>query len=85
MVVSTVNKSMIKDQLSDITVKDETIHHLSGQRLQSYALNWLFGTLDADDAQYYTDSINTLLNDNRQTQTLLKISNSGDFHHDKKF
>ena len=32
----------------------------------------LYGTPDADDAQYYTDSINTLLNDNRQTQTLLK-------------
>ena len=27
--------SMIKDQLSDITVKDETIYHLSGQKLQS--------------------------------------------------
>ena len=86
MIVSTVNKStlsMIKDQFSDITVKDETIHHLSSQRLQSrkrrglingvsYALNWLFGTPYADDAQYYTDSINTLLNDSRQTQTLLK-------------
>ena len=28
-------QSMIKGQLSDIIVKDEPIHHLSGQRLQS--------------------------------------------------
>ena len=53
---------MIKDLLSDITIKDKTIHICV-----SYALNWLFSNLDADDAQYYTNSISTLLNDNRQT------------------
>lgn len=74
---------VIKDQLSSISTKDETIYHISGQKLQSrnrrglinggsYILNWLFGTPDADDAQYYTDSINNLLNNNKQTQTLLK-------------
>ena len=67
---------MIKDLLSDITIKDKTIHICV-----SYALNWLFSNLDADDAQYYTNSISTLLNDNRQTQIL----KSGDFQHDKKF
>lgn len=38
----------------------------------SYILNWLIGTPDADDAKYYSDSINALLKDNTQTQTLLK-------------
>ncbi|XP_063981145.1 uncharacterized protein LOC135164593 [Diachasmimorpha longicaudata] len=38
----------------------------------SYALNWLFGVPDADDAQYYIDSINSLVNNNKQTQILLK-------------
>lgn len=40
--------------------------------MEPHILNWLIGTPDADDAKYYSDSIKALLNDNRQTQTLLK-------------
>lgn len=74
---------LIKEQLAEITNKAEILSHITGRVISprrrrglvngvSYALNWLFGTPDADDAKYYTDSINTLLSDNRQTQTLLK-------------
>lgn len=38
----------------------------------SYVTNWLFGIPDAKDAEFYSQSINDLLNDNRQTQTLMK-------------
>lgn len=74
---------IINDQIKEIYRKTETLSHLTGttrsQRRKrglingvSYALNWLFGTPSASDAKYYTDSINALLQDNKQTQTLLK-------------
>nr|XP_012143825.1 PREDICTED: uncharacterized protein LOC105662855 [Megachile rotundata] len=79
--------SVVKNELNNISIlfssKHEILYQLVGQESSkrkrrglingvSYALNWLFGTPDADDAQYYTDSINMLLNNNKQTQTLLK-------------
>lgn len=74
---------IINDQLKEILQKIETLYHLTGINQNrrrrrglingvSYALNWLFGTPSASDAQYYTDSINSLLQDNKQAQTLLK-------------
>ena len=38
----------------------------------SYVLNWLFGTPDAGDAEYYTKSINALNNKNHDVEMLLK-------------
>ncbi|KAF5269662.1 hypothetical protein FQA39_LY08585 [Lamprigera yunnana] len=38
----------------------------------SYVINWLFGIPDANDAEFYENSIKTLLQDNRQTQLLMK-------------
>lgn len=35
-------------------------------------LKWLFGTPDASDAQYYTDSINMLVSNQKQTETLMQ-------------
>lgn len=74
---------IINDQIKEIYKKTEILSHLTGinhnKRTKrglingvSYALNWLFGTPSASDAKYYTDSINALLQDNKQTQTLLK-------------
>ncbi|KAK9686977.1 Baculovirus F protein [Popillia japonica] len=74
---------IIKHQIDNINVKSEILRYLLGLDTQirkkrglinglSYALNWLTGTPDADDAEYYTESIRSLLNDNKQTQTLLK-------------
>ncbi|KAL3272284.1 hypothetical protein HHI36_022764 [Cryptolaemus montrouzieri] len=38
----------------------------------SYALKWLFGTPDADDAQFYSDSINSIINDQKQNEVLMQ-------------
>lgn len=38
----------------------------------SYGLKWLFGTPDADDAMFYSDSINSLIDDQKQTHTLMQ-------------
>lgn len=38
----------------------------------STGLKWLFGTSDADDAIFYSDSINSLINDQKQTHTLMQ-------------
>ncbi|KAK2575228.1 hypothetical protein KPH14_012810 [Odynerus spinipes] len=73
----------INEELQDIEKKSEILNHLTNQETSkrkrrglingvSYAINWLFGTPDAGNAQFYTDSINMLRNDNKQTQTLLK-------------
>lgn len=75
---------IIERTISEITEKHEIINHATNiipqnSRVKrgiingvSSGLKWLFGTPSADDAQFYTDSINTLINDNKQTQTLLK-------------
>lgn len=72
----------INGQLKEINKKYNIIHHYLGQRSHrrrrrlsnslSTALNCLTGTPDAEDAQYYSDSIYTLIDENKQTQTLLK-------------
>ncbi|XP_043251579.1 uncharacterized protein LOC122396899 [Colletes gigas] len=75
--------NVINDELKNINSKHEILHQLAGQGIDkrkrrglvnavSHAFKFLFGVPDANDAQYYTDSINMLLNNNRQTQTLLK-------------
>lgn len=75
--------NIIRDQLNEIEDKNEILLDISGQESSlrvrrglingiSYGLKWLFGTPSAEDAQYYSDSINVLLDDNKQTQTLLK-------------
>lgn len=80
--------NILRSQLNRILEKNEMLSHLvrsdnialpGFQRSKrglingvSYALNWLFGTPDAADAKYYTESIDNLVNDNKQTQTLLK-------------
>lgn len=38
----------------------------------SYPIKWLFGIPDSDDAQFYTNSIDELISDQRQTQTLMQ-------------
>lgn len=38
----------------------------------STGLKWLFGTPDADDAIFYSDSIKSLIDDQRQTHTLMQ-------------
>ncbi|XP_076238650.1 uncharacterized protein LOC143181877 [Calliopsis andreniformis] len=73
---------LIEDELDEIDRKHNILQQLSQQSSirkkrglingVSYALKWIFGTPDADDAQYYEDRIKTLVNNNRQTQTLLK-------------
>lgn len=36
------------------------------------AITWLFGNPSADDASFYTDSINSLMANQRQTHTLMQ-------------
>ncbi|XP_029054113.2 uncharacterized protein LOC114881473 [Osmia bicornis bicornis] len=73
----------VRSELKNIENKGEILNALTGISHEnrkrrglingaSYILNWLIGTPDADDAQYYSESIKSLLNDNRQTQVLLK-------------
>jgi len=68
-------------KIKQIENKIETISHVSGRNLRfkrgifdgaSYALHWLFGIPDADDANYYDASIKALLNDNKNVQNLMK-------------
>jgi len=77
-----VSLKIIKDSLSQLKEKDEILSELtegSHKRYKrglvngvSYAFNWLFGMPDAEDAKFYSESIHNLMNDNKQTQTLLK-------------
>nr|XP_034194813.1 uncharacterized protein LOC117611033 [Osmia lignaria] len=73
----------VQSELQNINNKEKILNGLIGHDVKqrrrrglingtSYVLNWLIGTPDADDARYYSDSIEALLNDNKQTQTLLK-------------
>ncbi|GLV43803.1 hypothetical protein CBL_11617 [Carabus blaptoides fortunei] len=61
---------LINEQLAEITNKAEILSHITGRVISprkrkglvngvSYALNWLFGTPDADDAKYYSDNYTT--------------------------
>lgn len=76
---------LINFQINNLEQKFETIKHLtshSSKDLQrskrgvfnglSYALKWLTGTPDSDDAQYYTDAIKNLNEQNHDIQMLLK-------------
>lgn len=75
---------LIHSHIKKLDEKLETINHLTGHNLPlarskrglvdggSYIIHWLFGTPDADDAKYYDNSIKTLINDNRNTQLLMK-------------
>ncbi|KAL3276567.1 hypothetical protein HHI36_011941 [Cryptolaemus montrouzieri] len=72
-------------RLTQLQEKFESISHLTGHNFDehhrtkrglingvSYAIKWLFGTPDADDAQYYTDAIQTIHDENVNTQKLMK-------------
>lgn len=76
-----------KNQLSYINTKLTNIqndyaiisHQLNNYRTKRGILNgigdgfkFLFGIPDAEDAQFYTDSINSLINNQRQTSTLMQ-------------
>lgn len=75
---------LAKSGIDNIHMKIESITHLTGHELESlrkkrgllngisYAVNWLFGIPDADDAKYYDESIKSLLNANKNTQLLMK-------------
>lgn len=78
---------IIKAKITNINDKSVTLSHIVGyneddtlySRVKrglingvSYGFNWLFGVPDAEDAKFYTESINNLINDNKQTKTVLK-------------
>ncbi|CAK9822353.1 Envelope fusion protein [Anthophora retusa] len=74
--------NLIEAELLEINTKREILQQLT-EKLNirkkrgllngmSYLLKWAFGTPDANDAQFYEDSIKALISNNRQTQTLLK-------------
>lgn len=75
---------LIKIQIPQLETKFETIINLVGHREGnkrkrrglfngvSYAFNWLFGTPDADDAKYYSDSIKSLFQQNHDIQALMR-------------
>lgn len=75
------------NQLQYIETKLKTIkndyaivtHQVNHSRLRRGLVNfvgdgfkWLFGTPDASDAQFYTDSIKSLMNNQKQTETLMQ-------------
>lgn len=74
---------IIRDQIKDIDEKSEILSHISSNEIKSrrkrglingvsYVLKWLIGTPDAKDAEFYTDSITSLVTENKETQGLLK-------------
>lgn len=58
--------AIISHQLSSIRKKRGLIN-LGGQ-----ILHWLFGTLDSNDAEYYSGAINSLINDRKETHSLMQ-------------
>lgn len=77
--------TLIHSQLSRIYTKMQTLNQLTGHNANdtvrnkrglinagSYVIHWLFGTPDAEDAQYYETSIHTLVKDNRNIQLLMQ-------------
>lgn len=76
---------LLRIQIPQIESKFETITHLVGHDVSSlkrtrrglfngvsYAFNWLFGTPDAADAKFYSDSIKKLSQQNHDIQLLMK-------------
>ncbi|XP_051159124.1 uncharacterized protein LOC127280270 [Leptopilina boulardi] len=73
---------LIFELINEINRKNEILQQLTTQLSirqrrglmngVSYAVNWLFGIPDADDAEYYSENIHKLINDNIQVKTLLK-------------
>lgn len=67
-------------QIPKLNQKEETLGHLINHRRSrrgvfnggGYALNWLFGVPDADDAQYYNDAIKRVEEDDKNLQILMK-------------
>lgn len=60
------NYAIISHQLAIIRQKRGLINGVGD------GLKWLFGVPDADDAQFYTDSINSLMSNQKQTETLIQ-------------
>lgn len=72
---------ILESKIKQLNEKVEVVTHITGHNLRykrgifdgaSYALRWLFGIPDADDARYYDKSIKSLINDNKNVQTLMK-------------
>lgn len=73
-----------KIQLPQLASKFDTLSHLVSNEFPnhrakrgifnggSYVFNWLFGTPDADDAEYYSESIKMLVEKNHDVQLLMK-------------
>lgn len=74
----------IEGAISPLESKLESVHNLIGHGYDaskirrgifdgvSYVTNWLFGIPDAKDAEFYSQSINDLLHNNKETQNLMK-------------
>lgn len=77
--------NLIKDEINEIRNKYDVLKQLidrSSTRKKrgilnpfSYPFKWLFGTPDANDAQFYTNNVNLLLNDNEQNRQIMKTQN----------
>lgn len=75
---------LTKIQIPQLETKFDTIVNLVGHREGnkrkhggifngvSYAFNWFFGTPDAADAKYYSDSIKSLVQQNHDIQSLMR-------------
>lgn len=77
--------TLISNSFKLLNEKFDSICHLTGHNLDiisrqkrglfngvSYAFKWLFGTPDADDAQFYTDAINNISTQNHDMQLLMR-------------
>ncbi|KAF5291672.1 hypothetical protein FQA39_LY14309 [Lamprigera yunnana] len=69
---------MLESRIIKLKQNIETVNHITGHNLNvsnrfkrkifdgvSYVINWLFGIPDANDAEFYENSIKTLLQDNQ--------------------
>lgn len=74
---------ILSQNLNTLDSKFETLTHLTGHKIHSrrkrgllnvgsYILKGLFGTPDADDAEYYNQAIHKTLSDEKQIQILMK-------------
>lgn len=74
--------SLIEQQLVDLKFQYEDISNQHTQITKrfrrglidgvGYGLNWLFGLADAQDQKFYTSSIESLINDQKQTHVLMQ-------------